>query len=133
MRITKGQLKRIIREEYTRLKNRRMLNEKAEIQLKPLLANDIEQGVGADSGEDNTFAYNSGYIGIRKGGRMYYIEVEGNRPEIEDKLKAAGFKPGDLWLSPKKINESVSRDQLRNIIRQEYRNIVRENRRRRRY
>ena len=103
MKISKKQLRQIIREEYTRMKVRRMLNEKADgAAIKPLLAKDIVQGNGAKDGKDGTYAYNNGYFGIRKGGGMYYIDVQGNRTEIEKKLQAAGFKPGKITLSPKK-------------------------------
>jgi len=96
MKVTKNYIKRLIKEE---LEN--VLNEQIDTSgLGAMLAQNISQGEGAKDGENGTFAYNSGYIGLRIRNLMYYIDIQGNRAEVEENLKKRGFKEGFLTISP---------------------------------
>lgn len=133
MRITKKQLKRIIKEEYHRI-----LNEAASDHYN---VNFTKEGVtvnkGTGGGADELFTVMKGqqpyYSQIVKAARGDAKGMQALKDQIEEKDGNSNIKDGDITFGNRPMAESVSRDQLRNIIRQEYRSIVRENRRRRRY
>ena len=135
MRITKGQLKRIIREEY-----RRILNEAVDDRL--YTVNFTKDGVEdkySEAGKYGQFLFK-----VLASQQPYYKEIVNAKYGVSNGMKALkrqiaekdgneNISDSDIQFSNEPMAESVSRYQLRNIIRQEYGNIVRENRRRRRY
>tara|TARA_Y100000287_G_scaffold7382_1_gene5748 strand:- start:11 stop:445 length:435 start_codon:yes stop_codon:yes gene_type:complete len=144
MRITKRQLKRIIKEEY-----RRILNEGEGHHFKsgdPLKANYPVVFIDNYNRDSIRIKYGSidkymtsaqakKYGGVKGSDAddtiKMLVDAYGIKQEEAEKFKWFADAKGKYFKDAK--NESVSRDQLRNLIRQEYRNIVRENRRRRRY
>jgi len=143
MKITKRQLKRIIKEEYHRILNEGeghhfrsgdpmnadypvVFTDQKNYDKLRIKYGSIDKYITSDQAKKYGNVKNNADDTIKM-----LVDAYGIKQEEAEKFKWFADAKGKYFEDAK--NESVSRDQLRNLIRREYRNIVRENRRRRRY